>query len=202
MNKLQLILVGGGGHCRSCIDVIEQEGRFEIAGIVESPVHPANGTVLNYPVLGTDDSLSDLKEKYDYALVTVGQIKTPEPRMRLYELLNKLKFSLPVIISPTAYVSRHALLAEGTIVMHQALVNSGAKIGVNCIINSKALVEHDAVIEDHCHISTGAIINGSVRIGTGTFFGSNAVSKECVEIGKNIVIGCGVKITKNIPKTF
>lgn len=25
MNSDQLILIGGGGHCKSCIDVIEQE---------------------------------------------------------------------------------------------------------------------------------------------------------------------------------
>ena len=82
--------------------------------------------------------------------------------------------------------------------MHHAIINAGAKIGQNCIINSKALIEHDAVIADHCHIATGAIINGGVTVGSGTFFGSKAVCKEYIEIGKNVVIGCGAKITKNI----
>ena len=32
----ELILIGGGGgHCRSCIDVIEQEQKFKIAGIID-----------------------------------------------------------------------------------------------------------------------------------------------------------------------
>ena len=35
--KEKIILIGGGGHCRACIDVIEQEGRFTIAGIVDVP---------------------------------------------------------------------------------------------------------------------------------------------------------------------
>ena len=30
-----IVLIGGGGHCKSVIDVIEQEGRFKIIGIVE-----------------------------------------------------------------------------------------------------------------------------------------------------------------------
>ena len=30
-----LILIGGGGHCASCIDVVEQEAKYRIAGIVE-----------------------------------------------------------------------------------------------------------------------------------------------------------------------
>ena len=182
MGKPQLILVGGGGHCRSCIDVIEQEGRFEIAGIIERSPHSEASTPMGYGILGTDDDLSDLEKRYDYALVTVGQIKTPEPRMRLYHLLKKFSFSLPVFVSPTAYVSRHASIGEGTIVMHQALVNAGARIGSNCIINTKALVEHDAVVEDHCHIATGAIVNGGVSIGAGSFYGSAAVSKQYISV--------------------
>ena len=51
--KEQIILIGGGGHCKSCIDVIEQEGRFEIAGIVEKP-DKVGEKVLGYPVIGTD----------------------------------------------------------------------------------------------------------------------------------------------------
>ena len=158
MDKLSLILVGGGGHCKSCIDVIEHEGRFEIAGIVERPSVIENQTILGYPILGTDLDLSALREAYNYALVTVGHIKNPEPRTRLYKLLRELKFSLPKIISPMAYVSRHATIGEGTIVMHQALVNAGARIGCNCIVNSKALVEHDTVVADHCHIAPGGIV--------------------------------------------
>lgn len=33
--KPGLILVGGGGHCHSVIDVIEEAGEFRIAGIVD-----------------------------------------------------------------------------------------------------------------------------------------------------------------------
>ena len=30
MNKKQIILIGAGGHCKSCIDVLESENKFEI----------------------------------------------------------------------------------------------------------------------------------------------------------------------------
>ena len=199
--KEKIILIGGGGHCKSCIDVIEQEGRFEIAGIVERAELSGLPSVLGFPIVGEDDDLPDLRKRYDYALVTVGQIKTSRSRVRIYKMIKKLEFSLPKIVSPTAYVSPHASVGEGTIVMHHALVNAGAEIGANCIINTKALVEHDAIVEDHCHISTGAVINGGVRVGSGTFFGSNSVTKEYISIGTNSVIGCGAKVMKNIPKT-
>ena len=32
----KIVLIGGGGHCKSVIDVIEQEGQFTIVGIVDN----------------------------------------------------------------------------------------------------------------------------------------------------------------------
>ena len=31
-----LLLLGGGGHCKSCIEVIEAEANFTIAGILDA----------------------------------------------------------------------------------------------------------------------------------------------------------------------
>lgn len=187
--KPKLILLGGGGHCVSCIDVVEQGNKFEIAGIVSNDI--AGGMLLGYPVLGSDADLEVLRSSYDYALVTVGQIKSPSIRIRLFEYARSLGYTLPTVISPRAYVSRLASMGEGTVIMHDALVNSCVTIGRNCIINSKSLVEHDAVIEDNCHISTGAIINGGAIVRQGTFVGSNAVTREAVETNENDFIKAG-----------
>jgi sugar O-acyltransferase (sialic acid O-acetyltransferase NeuD family) len=196
--KEKIILIGGGGHCKSCIDVIEQEGRFTIAGFVDVP-EKKQTKILGYSMIGSDADLAELIKISPNALITLGQIKSPIRRIELFNDLKQMGARLPVITSPLAYVSPHAHVAEGTIVMHHALINAGASVGRNCIINNKALIEHDAVIEDHCHISTGAVVNGGVKIGRGSFFGSNAVCKEYIEIGENAVIGCGAIIVKNIP---
>ena len=193
----EIILIGGGGHCKSCIDVIEQEGNYRIAGIVDLP-EKLHQKILDYEIIATDDDLPRLVNEYEKFLITLGQIKSPAKRIRIFQTLKESGAKLPVIISPLAYVSKYAEIGDGTIIMHNALVNTGARIGSNCIINSKALIEHDATVGDHCHVATGAIINGGVKVGSGTFFGSNAVCKEYIEIGENAVIGCGAKITKNI----
>ena len=190
MNRPQIILIGAGGHCRSCIDVIEQEGRFAIAGIVDRPDFRET-SVLGYPVIGTDADLSALRKQHAFALVAVGQIKSPAIRIQLFERLKFLGFGLPVVQSPRAYVSKHAKVSAGTIVMHDALINAGALVGENCIINSKALIEHDAIVGAHCHISTGAIVNGGVCVGAGTFFGSNAVSIHGVSIPEGSIVPAG-----------
>lgn len=199
MTKYELILIGAGGHTRSCIDVIEQQGYFQVAGLVGLPEqkdlkHPEYG----YAVIGVDSDLSRLVGGYKYALITIGQIKSAERRIQLYDLVKKLGFNLPTIVSPTAYVSRHATIGVGTIVMHGAIVNAGASIGDNCIINSCALIEHDAKVGDHCHISTGAILNGGVNVGAGSFIGSGSVVKHGITIGNRCVVGMGASVRHNL----
>jgi sugar O-acyltransferase (sialic acid O-acetyltransferase NeuD family) len=193
----EIILIGAGGHARSCIDVIELSGLFKIAGLVEKG-KLNNKENLGYPTVGTDDDLQNLRQKYSHSLITVGQIKSPETRMRLYQLLKGMDYTLPVIISPRAYVSKHAQIGEGTIIMHGAIVNANAEIGQNCIINNKALIEHDVVIDDHCHIATCAIVNGAVTVGNGSFIGSGAVTKQSISIGNNCIIGAGVTLKSDI----
>lgn len=181
MTKEKIILVGGGGHCKSVIDVIEQEGKFTIAGIIDKK--ELKGTkILGYEVIGSDEDLNSIFDMYKNAIVTVGQIKSNDIRVRLFQELKQIGFNLPIIISPLAYISKHSYIDEGTVVLHGAIINANANIGKNCIINSKALIEHDAIIENHCHISTGAIINGGCVVKANTFIGSNATSKEYIQI--------------------
>lgn len=195
--KKSLILIGGGGHCKACIDVVEQIGTFQIAGIVDLP-EKLHHKVLGYEVIATDDDIPQMAKEYDCFLITLGQIKSPAMRVRMFQILKEAGATLPILISPLACVSSHARIGEGTIIMHHALVNADARIGKNCIINSGALIEHDAMIGNHCHIATRAVINGGAKIGSGTFFGSNAVCREYAEISENTVIECGKTIFRHI----
>jgi len=177
----KIILIGGGGHCKSVIDIIEREGRFEIIGIIDKE-DKVGQKILNYEIIGTDEDLEIVRKDIEYAFITIGQIKTAEPRKKVYKILKELKYKIPTIISPLAYVSKYSLIEEGTIVMHGAIINANVKIGKNSIINSRALVEHDCVIGNHCHISTGVILNGSVNVGDETFIGSGSVCVNNIAI--------------------
>lgn len=193
MSKPRLILIGAGGHARACIDVIEQQGRYKIIGLVGLS-QEMYSQHLGYEVIATDEALVQLVKSTPYALISTGQIQTPKLRMRLYQQTTQHGFEMPVIISPNAYVSRYAIIGAGSIVMHGAIVNAGAKVGNNCIINSRALLEHDTTVEDHSHISTGATLNGGVSVGSGTFIGSGCVVKEGLSIGKECSVGIGLTV--------
>lgn len=192
-----IILIGGGGHCISCIDVIEKGGLFKITGILDLP-DKVGQKILGYPIIGTDDDLVKFQPQCANFLITVGQINSYKLREKIYNEVKNAGGKLPVIISPLAYVSKHADISEGTIIMHNALVNASAKIGKACIINTKALIEHEAEIGDFCHISTSSIANGQVKVGKGCFIGSNTVIGNNIAIADNVVIAAGSQILRKI----
>lgn len=192
MKKEKIVLIGGGGHCHSVIDVIEQNNEYEIMGIVDKETLKGK-KVLGYEIIACDEELEEVFKTCKNAIITIGQIETSIVREKIFNNLKNIGFNLPVIISPLSYVSSHTNIEEGTVIMHHALVNANSKIGRNCIINTKALIEHDAIIEDFCHISTASVINGGVYVKKGTFFGSNASSKQSIEVEGFIKAGSLVK---------
>ena len=195
----KILLIGGGGHCKSVIDVIELEGKFEIAGIVDRE-EVVGKSVVGYKVIATDSELGRLREEFEYALVTIGQIKSANVRKRLFNKLKDLEYKMPVIVSPKAHVSKHSEIGEGSVVMHYSLVNAGAKIGANCILNTKSLIEHDVIVGNNCHISTGAVVNGACTIGNEVFIGSNSVIANNVHVADGSVLGAGSVVYRNIEK--
>ena len=190
-----LILVGGGGHCKSVIDVAESAG-YTILGILERP-EEVGKKVLSYEVIGTDDDMAKYVDRAEF-IVTVGQIKSPNLRIKLHKMIEQAGGKLATIVAPTAHVSKYAQLGVGTVIMHQAVVNADAKIGKGCIINTFANIEHDVVIGDYCHISTGAMVNGGATIADGTFLGSQSVVNQCIKIERGGVIASLSVVNKDI----
>lgn len=195
MNNKPLILVGGGGHCKSVIDVAESAG-YTILGVLDRP-EEVGKKVLGYEVIGTDDDMAKYVDRAEF-IVTVGQIKSPDLRIKLHNMIEQAGGKLATIVAPTAQVSKYAHLGEGTVVMHQAVVNTDTKIGKGCIINTFANIEHDVAIGDYCHISTGAMVNGGSKIADGTFLGSQSVVNQCVKIERGGVIASLSVVNKDI----
>lgn len=194
-NNKNTILLGGGGHCKSVIDVAESAG-YNVLGILDMP-EDVGKQVLDYKVIGTDDDIPLYVDKAEF-VITVGFIKNPATRIKLYKKVKEAGGKLATIIASTARVSKYSTIGEGTVVMHQAFVNAGAHIGANCIINTFSNIEHDAQIGDQCHISTGTMVNGDCKIGDRCFIGSQSVLANGIEIGDDIIVGAASFVRKSI----
>lgn len=195
MNQKNLILIGGGGHCKSVIDVAESAG-YNILGVLDMP-EEVGKSVLNYKVIGTDEEIPQYVDKAEF-IITVGFIKNPVVRIRIYNRIKETGGKLATIVASTAHVSCYSTLGEGTVVMHQAVVNAGAQIGDNCIINTFCNIEHDSVIGDQCHISTGTMVNGDCKVGERVFIGSQSVLANGITVGEDIIVGAGSFVRKSI----
>ncbi len=196
-SKKNIILIGGGGHCKSCIEVLNSIGKYNIEGILDLPKEMGKD-ISGIKVIGNDGDYLRFHEKGCSFLITVGQIKNAEIRKGIYDKLKSIDAKIETVIASTAYVSEEAQIAEGTIVMHQVFINAGVKIGANNILNTASLLEHDVTIGSHNHISTNAVINGDVKLGNENFIGSNAVINNGISIADNCIIGAGAVVNKSI----
>jgi sugar O-acyltransferase (sialic acid O-acetyltransferase NeuD family) len=197
ISRDKIILIGGGGHCNSVIDIIEQENKFEIAGIVDRAEMIGKKT-LNYEIIAEDLDLPKLVKEFKYFFITVGHIRSNQLRIKLYETVVFLGGKFPVIVSPLAHVSKHARVLDGTVIMHKATVNPNSFIEQNSIINTGSIIEHGVKVGKHCHISTGAVVNGDCCIKDNCFVGSGSVLVNGITIHENTLVGAGSVVIKDV----
>ena len=193
----RLLLIGGGGHCVSCLDVIEMTGEYEIVGILDR-ADKVGLRVGGYEIVGCDSDFVDWLDRIDEVLITVGMVGRNPVRQNLYDQMTRAGAKFARVVSPRAYVSSSATIGAGTIVLHDALVNGGARIGQNCILNTKSLIEHDTRVGNHCHVATRATLNGNVVIDDHVFVGSHSVVFQGFHVGERSVIGGGQVVRSNL----
>jgi len=99
-----IILIGGGGHCKSCIDVIEQEGKYKIRGIIDKPENLYK-KVLSYEITGNDDNIEFLSKNCKYFFISIGYVRINSLRKELFNKVKALGGALSSIsISSCIYI--------------------------------------------------------------------------------------------------
>jgi sugar O-acyltransferase (sialic acid O-acetyltransferase NeuD family) len=197
MPKSKVLIIGAGGHATSCIEVIEAEDKKEIVGLIGTPAEIGR-KLLGYEVLGSEKDFVALLELTSNLILGIGQIKSPNLRIEIKEKYIKNGFTFESVISPTAQISKHAVIGAGTVIMHRVVINAGVKIGDYSIINTGSIIEHDSKIGNFSHISTGVISNGETSIGDYSFVGSGTIIMERIKIGNNCIVGMGQHVRHDL----
>lgn len=199
-----VVVLGGGGHAKMCIDVLKQMGTFKIAGIVDGHL-PIGSDVLGIPVISRDDDTSLVKlmeSGLRWIVNGVGSVTKPELRQTIFRRIKKLGLSVPTIIHPKAIVEPSVKLGEGCQIMMGANVGSSAVIGDNSIVNSGSVVSHDCTLSENTHIAPGAILAGGISIGENSVVGMGVTVYLGISIGDNVIIPNGEHVFKNIPSNY
>lgn len=189
----KLIILGTGGHARSVMDILLQNGDFDVIGCIG----PDQNDVLGRPVIGKDDDLELFFLKgVRKIFVAIGDNRL---RNRLFQKVADIGFTPINIINRQAIISPRVVLGTGICVMAGAVLNVETKIGDNCIINTRCSIDHNCSIGRSSHIAPGVTLSGTVRIGEGVHIGTGASVIDNINIGDWAYIGGGATVVEDIP---
>ncbi len=194
-----IVIIGAGGHGKVVADIVERQGRYSIAGWVDSGREPGQ-RFCGYAVLGPVEELPDLATRYPVAGAILAIGKNYDRRAVAERLtLEAPDLRFITAVHPSAAVGRGATLGPGTVVMAQAVVNSDAEVGAHCILNTGSSLDHDCRMDDFASLAPGVAVGGNVSIGTCSAVSIGASVLHRVTIGEHTVVGAGAVVLKDLP---
>ncbi len=194
-----IIIVGGGGHARVLIDLIRAAGQYDIVGVTDTSLQA--GTIISgVPVLGDDSVLVNIFSKgVQYGAVGVGSVKDNTLRRHLFNRLEAIGFSIPILCHPSACITSEVKLERGSQIMARAVVGTRSSIGMNTIVNTSVVIEHDCQIGDHVHIASGSVLSGGVIVEDEAFIGAGSVVIQRLRIGRKSIVAAGAVVIRDVP---
>lgn len=151
-----LLIIGAGSFSPEVEELAYLLGYKDLAFLDDNPANAYCS-----PVIGTTAEIENIRDKYDTAIVALGNNKD---RMKYHQLLKENNYDIPVLIHPTAYVSPTAEIAPGCIIRAKAVVSRNVKLGEACILNVGALIDHHVEIGAGCHILMGAVVRNKAKV--------------------------------------
>ena len=194
-----IVIVGAGGHGKVVADIVERQGRYSIAGWVDSGREPGERHC-GYAVLGPVEDLPDLAARYPVAGALLALGDNGARRAMAERLAREVPdLAFVTAVHPSAAVGKGARLGQGTVVMAQAVVNSDAVVGAHCILNTASSLDHDCRMDDFASLAPGVAVGGDASIGTCAAVSIGATVLHGVSVGAHTVVGAGAVVIRDLP---
>lgn len=194
----KLLIVGTGQHARMLVELIEEQGLYQIVGFVSK--EKQNKKIYKYPIVCNDISLKLYLKKnpeVKYYLCGVGDnFGGMKGRKKIIEKFDK-QLIPATIISPKAYISKNAKIQKGSVIEAFAKIMNGVNIGKHSMVESFTAVNHDQKVGSNVFIGNNCSLAGK-SIGSDTIIGDGSVIGYKISIGSNCIINQGTKVYKNI----
>jgi len=195
--KEKIFVFGASGHAKVVIDILEKQGLFEIAAIVDDNKQLKGKSFCNYTIIGGKEELLQFDNcGTNKGIVAIGN---NEVRCLIGQWLEEHQYKLIVAVHPSSQIGRDVYIGAGSVVMANAVINPSATIGENVIVNTGAIVDHDCIIGDAVHLAPGTVVCGTVQIGRQTFLGTGSTVIQNLTIGDRVLVSAGTTVYKNIP---
>jgi sugar O-acyltransferase (sialic acid O-acetyltransferase NeuD family) len=191
-----ILVFGAGGHAKVVLDILERQRRYEVIGLVGRKHE--NGTILGYPIIGSDED-SALLARWDCSgIIAVGD-NAIRSRIAGRVIRSVPCFRFVSAIHPRASIGKGVMVGDGSVIMAGVVINTGAVIGQHCIINTNASVDHDSRLEDFVFVAPGVSIGGNARVGAWSAIYIGACVAPGISIGENTIVGAGATVVRDLP---
>jgi len=197
MERDKILIFGASEHTRYTIDIIESEGKYEIAGIIDYILKKGE-MYAEYEVLGKDEDLPDIikSQQINKGIVAIGDnfIRAKV----VAKILNLASdFTFVSAIHPSVIIGKNAKIGAGSVFMAAVVINNDTDIGEHTFIATNTSVDHDSTLGDYSSVSAGATVGGNVKIGECTTIALGVSIIHGMTIGNHTVIGAGALVVKD-----
>jgi UDP-perosamine 4-acetyltransferase len=197
-SKQGIILIGGMGGAKMCIDAIESTREYDIVGIIDDQMKPGT-LVMNNEVLGGENELIQMFENgFQNILITYSLLSDLKRRSYNIEKLKKIGFNFPNIIHKHANIEPSAKIGIGNIILAGSILGSECQVGDFNYINTGSIICHEAIVGNNNHFAPNSVIAGRVKIENNNLFGICSTTYFDISIGSNNVLNNGVNLNSNL----
>ena len=196
-NVKKIALFGAGGFGREFAFLIEDINKknylWEIIGFFDDT--KKDEIINDYKVLGGIEELNKLKEEL-FLVIAVGD---PIFKKKIVESIKNPLIRFPILIHPSVIISDRVEIGEGSIICAGNIITTNIRIGKHVIINLDCTIGHDAIINDYCSLMPSVNVSGETEMGECSYLGTGSLIINQRKIGKNVTIGAGSSVIRNIP---
>lgn len=194
-----MLIVGAKGFAKEVLEVVYKNNYSENIAFFDD-VNTDIGDLLydKFSILKNENQVKDFFFKFGNKF-TIG-IGGPSLRKMLYDKFIKLDGEFTSTISENTIIgSFGSYIESGCNIMQNVVITNDVQVGLGTIINQISSIGHDVTIGEFCEICPNVSISGNCEIGDYSFIGTAAIILPKVKIGKNVIVGAGAVVSKDLP---
>ncbi len=195
-----MLIVGAGACARDLLAMLEMNGAGEDFVFYDDfTPNQVDFLYKKYTILKNKTHAKNYFNKNKKYAVAIGK---PNLRYEMMQQFDALGGEFISLISRDAQIGLHSTISDrGVIIMHGNIITNEVSIGEGSLINMRCTLGHFCKIGRYCVLAPGVFASTS-SIGDFSLLGIGVIVKPEVNIGKNVIVGAGAVVTRDVPDNW
>ncbi len=193
-----IVIMGAGDLGKEIVWLIEDINRrsplYSIIGFLDDDVSKTGREFYGYKVLGTIDTVYELRRKMPLGAVIA--IQDGSVRKAIVDS-HKEFTEWETIIHPTSVIASTAYLGKGSVVFPNVTISVDSKLGDFGLYYIHAVIGNDCVFGSYVSVMSGVSISEHVAVGDGSYLAAGSCVYPHRILGRNVEVSVGATVTEN-----